>query len=95
MALVERTTAKPQGEAVDQTMAACANQQRNNRQLNSSAPWNVPAGQGYTNIDSVVEKYQKEANEAQEKKMQQLKENKVPAEQPLEPLVKMTGGSPQ
>lgn len=66
-----------------------------NRQLNGGSPWNVPAGSGYTNIDHVVEKYQKEANEAQERKLQQLRENKVPAEQPLEPLVKQTAGSSQ
>lgn len=68
---------------------------RFNRQFNIGAPWNVPAGSGYTNIDQVVEKYQKEANEAQERKMQQLRENTVPAEQKLEPLVKQTAGSSQ
>ena len=65
------------------------------RQFNGGAPWNVPAGSGYTNIDQVVEKYQKEANEAQATRHQQLKENKVPREQELEPLVKQTAGSSQ
>lgn len=57
-------------------------------QLNTGSPWNVPAGQGSVNIDQVIEKYQKEANEAQEKKLQQLRENKVPVEQPHTPFVR-------
>lgn len=65
------------------------------RQFNTGSPWNVPAGSGYTNIDQVVEKYQRESDEAQQTRLQQLKENKVPREQPLEPLVKQTAGSSQ
>lgn len=65
------------------------------RQFNAGSPFNVPAGSGYTNIEQVVEKYRKEANEAQEQKAQQLKKNQVPREQPLEPLVKQTAGSSQ
>jgi hypothetical protein len=50
----------------------------------------VPAGHGSVNIDEVIAKYQKEAHEEQEKRLQQLKENKVPVEQPFEPLAKVT-----
>ena len=65
------------------------------RQLNGGSPYNVPAGNGYTNIDTVVEKYQREANEQNDAKMQQLRENRVPREQKVEPLVKATAGSSQ
>ena len=52
------------------------------RQFNSGSPYNVPAGNGSDNIDAVIAKYQKEAFEANEKKLQQLKDNAVPAEHP-------------
>jgi Ser/Thr protein kinase RdoA (MazF antagonist) len=42
----------------------------------------------------VVEKYQKEAYEEQEKKLQQLRENKVPVEQPLQSLVGSNAATP-
>ena len=42
------------------------------------------------NLDQVIAKYEKESFEDQEKKMQRLRENKVPVEQPLEPLAKAT-----
>lgn len=35
------------------------------------------------NIDAVIAKYQKEANDAQEEKLQQLRENRVPVEQAM------------
>jgi hypothetical protein len=57
-------------------------------QFNTGSPWNVPAGQGSVKIDQVIEKYQKAANQAQEKKLQQLRENKVPVEQPYVPFVR-------
>lgn len=44
------------------------------------------------NIDQVIEKYEKEAQELQEKKLQQLRENNVPAEKPVEPLVRRAPG---
>lgn len=65
------------------------------RQFNGGCPWNVPAGNGYANIDTVVEKYQREANDQQERKMQQLRDNNVPREQKVEGLVKQTAGSSQ
>lgn len=58
------------------------------RQFNTGSPWNVPAGQGSINIDQVIEKYQNEANEVQERKLQQLRDNNVPAEQPYTPFVR-------
>lgn len=76
-------------------MRSCTDKMAPRRQFNGGAPWNVPAGSCYANIEQVVQKYQKEANEAQERKLQQLRENKVPVEQPLEPLVKQTAGSSQ
>ena len=60
------------------------------RQFNHGSPWNVPAGQGSANIDKVIAKYEQEAFSENEKKVQQLKENNVPAEQPFEPLVKLS-----
>ncbi|EMC93245.1 hypothetical protein BAUCODRAFT_125121 [Baudoinia panamericana UAMH 10762] len=56
-------------------------------QLNTGAPWNVPAGH-YANMDTVIAKYEKESFEAQERKLQQIRENNVPCEQPMPTLVK-------
>ncbi|KAK3670546.1 hypothetical protein LTR78_009514 [Recurvomyces mirabilis] len=57
--------------------------------FNIGSPWNVPAGQGSANIDHVIAKYEKEAYEANEKKLQQVRVNAVPIEQPLgETLIK-------
>ena len=53
--------------------------------MNSGSPWNVPAGHGYANIDALIAKYKKDVNEMEEKKLKQLKENKVPVEQPFVP----------
>lgn len=55
------------------------------RTFNTGAPWNVPAGHGSANIEKVIAKYEKEAFEEQAKKLEQVKENKVPAEQPYTP----------
>ncbi|WPG97406.1 Hypothetical protein R9X50_00018100 [Acrodontium crateriforme] len=57
-------------------------------QFNGGSPWNVPAGHGSTNIDKVIAKYQEENYTENEKRFQQLRENKVPREQPFEPLGK-------
>jgi hypothetical protein len=64
------------------------------RQLNGGSPWNVPAGHGSANIDEAIQKYQKEAYAAQEKKLQQIKDNKVPVEQPFEPLSRANVATP-
>ena len=63
------------------------------RQFNTGSPWNVPAGQGGINIDKVIEKYEKESFAQQEKKLQQLRENNVPVEKPVEPLTKAVPAS--
>ena len=44
------------------------------------------------NIDRAIEKYEKEAFEAQEKKLQQMRDNKIPAEQPSESLIRRAPG---
>jgi len=59
-------------------------------QFNHGSPWNVPAGQGSVNLDVLIAKYEKEAFEAQEEKMRQLKENRVPVEQPVSDFRKVT-----
>ena len=64
------------------------------RQFNQGAPCNIPAGQGSANIDKVIAKYRQEANEANERKLQQVRENQVPVEQPFEPLVKIVPATP-
>ena len=46
------------------------------------------------NLDKVIEKYQRENYEEHERKLQQLRENKVPVEQPYEPLVKSNAVTP-
>ena len=63
-----------------------------NRQFNTGSPWNVPAGHGRVNIDQVIEKYERESYEEQEKKLQQLKDGTLPREQPVEPLVRRAPG---
>ena len=60
------------------------------RQFNVGSPWNVPAGHGFANIDELIKKYEKENFEANEKKLQQLRENKVPVEQPFDSFAKVT-----
>ncbi|CZT17296.1 related to NADH-ubiquinone oxidoreductase 17.8 kDa subunit [Ramularia collo-cygni] len=59
-------------------------------QFNHGSPWNVPAGQGSANLDVLIAKYEKEAFAAQEEKLQQLRENRVPAEQPVPDYLKVT-----
>ncbi|KAK5117653.1 hypothetical protein LTR62_005076 [Meristemomyces frigidus] len=62
--------------------------------FNIGSPWNVPAGQGGANIEHVIAKYRQEAYEENEKKLQQIRENNVPAEQPMEhTLIKKTAAS--
>lgn len=60
------------------------------RIFNVSSPWNVPAGHGGANLDHLIAKYEKEAFEQNERKLQEVKENRVPREQPLVPLSKRT-----
>lgn len=55
-----------------------------------SSPWNVPAGHGGANLDHLIAKYEKEAFEQNERKLQEVKENRVPREQPVTPFAKRT-----
>ncbi|KAG9514105.1 hypothetical protein KCU99_g7463, partial [Aureobasidium melanogenum] len=50
--------------------------------LNTGAPHNVPAGH-YADMSQVIAKYEKEAYEANAKKLQQIKDNAVPSEHPF------------
>lgn len=54
----------------------------------------MPAGQGHVNIDKVIAKYENEAREQNERKLQQLQDNKVPVEQAYEPLTKIVPATP-
>ncbi|KAK3072796.1 hypothetical protein LTR53_006168 [Teratosphaeriaceae sp. CCFEE 6253] len=64
-------------------------------QFNIGSPWNVSAGHGGANVDHLIAKYEKEAFEANARKLQQLRDDKVPSEQPLtNALVKSTAASP-
>ncbi|KAM0718741.1 hypothetical protein Q7P37_005812 [Cladosporium fusiforme] len=58
--------------------------------FNVSSPWNVPAGQGGANLDHLIAKYEKEAFEQNERKLQEVRENRVPREQPLGDFPKRT-----
>ena len=44
------------------------------------------------NIDKVINKYEKEGYERQEEKLRQLRENDVPREKFVEPLVRRAPG---
>ena len=59
------------------------------RIFNTGSPWNVPAGH-HANMDTLIAKYEDEARADDEKKLQQLKENNVPVEQPFESFRKLT-----
>jgi hypothetical protein len=50
----------------------------------------VPAGHGSANIDALIAKYEKESYEENEKKLQQVRDNKVPVEQPRKVFSKAT-----
>ncbi|KAK5174086.1 uncharacterized protein LTR77_001166 [Saxophila tyrrhenica] len=63
-------------------------------QLNMGSPWNVSAGHGGANIDEAIAKFQKDNYEAQERKMQQVRENKVPKEQPFTTLAGSNAKAP-
>lgn len=64
------------------------------RQFNIGSPYNVPAGHGSANLDRVIAKYEQESFAENERKLQQLRENKVPCEQPFEPLAKSPPAAP-
>ncbi|KAF1346884.1 hypothetical protein BDV97DRAFT_299932 [Delphinella strobiligena] len=54
--------------------------------LNTGAPWNVPAG-SRANVDHAIAKYEKENFAENEKKLQQLRDNDVPAEKPYTGII--------
>jgi len=58
------------------------------------SPWNVPAGHGGVNIDATIAKYQKDNFEAQERKMQQIRDNNVSVEQPFTSLAGGNAATP-
>jgi len=62
--------------------------------VNASSPYNVPAGHGSANMGQLIAKYQKQAFEENERKHQQLKDNKVPVEQPYESFRKVAPAAP-
>ncbi|XTI95699.1 hypothetical protein V2W45_1182145, partial [Cenococcum geophilum] len=51
--------------------------------MNVGSPYNVPAGSS-VNLDKVIAKYEKEHYEDQAKKLKQLRDGTLPAEQPFE-----------
>ncbi|KAK0925028.1 hypothetical protein LTR91_004218 [Friedmanniomyces endolithicus] len=63
-------------------------------QFNIGSPYNVPAGQGSANLDHVIAKFERESYADNERKLQQLRDNKVPSEQPMpETLAKVSGAA--
>lgn len=50
----------------------------------------MPAGQGSANLDAVIAKYRDEAFAQNEEKMREIAENRVPREQPVKSLKKLT-----
>ncbi|KAF7189813.1 NADH-ubiquinone oxidoreductase 17.8 kDa subunit, mitochondrial [Pseudocercospora fuligena] len=58
--------------------------------VNASSPWNVRAGHGSADMSELIAKYEKEHAEIDALKLQQLKENKVPREQPVPHFKKLT-----
>ncbi len=55
------------------------------RIFNTGSPWNVPAGHGGANLDSLIAHYEKKNADAEEQKMKTLKEGK---EEPSPDLVR-------
>lgn len=53
--------------------------------MSMGSPYNVPAG-SQVSMSKVVEKYKKEANEENERKLEQLRNGTLPAEQPVPQL---------
>ena len=53
------------------------------RIMNVGSPYNVPAG-SQVQMDKVIEKYKKLANEDNERKLEKLRNNQISSEQPFE-----------
>ncbi|KAF2724924.1 hypothetical protein K431DRAFT_281396 [Polychaeton citri CBS 116435] len=58
--------------------------------INAGSPLNVPAGQGSADLSAMIEKYEQENRELEAEKLAQLRENRVPREQPVHVLTKRT-----
>lgn len=56
------------------------------RLMNVGSPYNVPAG-SQVSMEKVIEKYKKIAYEENERKLEALRTNQVPSEQPLKPRI--------
>jgi hypothetical protein len=52
------------------------------RIMNVGSPYNVPAG-SQVQMDKVIEKYKKLANEDNERKLEKLRNNEIASEQPV------------
>ena len=52
--------------------------------MNSGSPYNVPAGHGSANIDRAIAKYQQEAYDENDRKLQALRDNNIKAEKPYQ-----------
>ena len=50
--------------------------------MNQGSPWNVPAGHS-ANLDAVIEHYKKKNYEENERKLQELRDGTLKAEQPI------------
>lgn len=60
--------------------------------MNVGSPFNVPAGHGSANIDKAIAKFEKEAYEDNERRLQALREDKIQGEKPYRgPLAQSAG----
>lgn len=55
----------------------------NARIMNAGSPYNVPAG-SQVQMDKVIEKYKKLANDENERKLEKLRNNDISSEKPFE-----------
>jgi len=63
------------------------------RSINGGSPWNVPAGHGSANIDNAIAKFEKENYEANERKLQAVRNNEIRSEKPYQPPAGRLGES--
>lgn len=55
--------------------------------MNTGSPFNVPAGHGSGNIDAAIAKFEKQNYEENERKVQNLRDNNIRGEKPLQPRI--------
>lgn len=58
------------------------------RIMNNGSPYNVPAG-SQVQMEAVIDKYKKIANEDNERKLEALRNNEIKSEQPFEPKTRI------